>query len=363
MISFELSEEQQIVRSTMAEFGASAVRPQARRLDTESRIDDGVLAQLWSTGVIQAQAEAVDGDAGSRSPVTNAIILEELGAADATLALATASTMGFVQAIADQGSAAQRASLLGAFTGDRFQAAAVAMMEPRFGFDVSTFATTADKAGGDFIVRGVKTMVPLAGRCSHFLVVAQADGAADAFIVPRDAAGVTVAPPKGGLGLRALEMAEVSFDNVRVPASMRLGEGNGADIQRIIDSARVGISAILAGLSRGVMEYVIPYTKERVVHGAPLAQKQTIAFNIADMHIDVEAMRWLNWRAAWALETRQPATRTAQLAYTYAGAQAMRIADDGLQAFGGHGFVKAHPLELWYRNARALSVLEGAAGV
>jgi alkylation response protein AidB-like acyl-CoA dehydrogenase len=363
VISFELSEEQQIVRSTMAEFGASVLRPQARRLDTDSRIDDGVLAALWATEIIQAQADAGDDEAGSRSPVTNAIILEELGAADATLALAMASTMGFVQAIADQGSAEQRAKLLADFTGETFQAAAVAMMEPRFGFDVSAFTTVASKAGDDYILRGAKAMVPLAAHCSHFLVVAEADGAADAFIVPRDAAGVRVAEPKGALGLRALEMAEVTFDNVTVPASMRLGEGNGADIQRIIDSARVGISSILAGLSRGVMEYVIPYTKERVVHGVPLAQKQAVAFNIADMHIDVEAMRWLNWRAAWELETRQPATRTAQLAYTYAGQQAMRIADDGLQAFGGHGFVKAHPLELWYRNARALSVLEGAAGV
>ena len=97
--------------------------------------------------------------------------------------------------------------------------------------------------------------------------------------------------------------------------------------------------------------------------GQHIGQKQTIAFNIADMHIDVEAMRWLNWRAAWELEVRRPATKTAQLAYTYASQQAMRIADDGLQAFGGHGFVKAHPLELWYRNARSLSVLEGVAGV
>ena len=148
-------------------------------------------------------------------------------------------------------------------------------------------------------------MVPLAARCSHFLVVAQADGAADAFIVPRDAAGVTVAPPKGALGLRALEMAEVAFDNVTVPAAMRLGEGNGADIQRIIDSARVGISVDPGRPQPGRMEYVIPYTKERVVHGVPLAQKQTMAFNIADMHIDIEAMRWMNWRAAWELETRR----------------------------------------------------------
>jgi alkylation response protein AidB-like acyl-CoA dehydrogenase len=206
-------------------------------------------------------------------------------------------------------------------------------------------------------------MVPLASRCSHFLVIAESDGAADAFIVPRDAAGVAVAEPKGTLGLRALELAEVTFDRVKVPASMRLGEGNGADIQKIIDSARVGLASILLGLSRGVMEYVIPYTKDRVVHGAPLAQKQAVAFNIADMHIDCEAMRWMTWRAAWELESRLPATKSAQLAYTYAAQQAMQIADNGLQAFGGHGFVQAHPLELWYRNARALSVLEGAVGV
>ncbi len=202
MISFELSEEQQIVRSTMAEFGKSAVRPQARRLDTDSRIDDGVLAELWSTGVIQAQADAVDEDSGARSPVTNAIILEELGAADATLAVAMASTMGFVQAIADQGSARQREKLLGDFTGETFQAAAVAMMEPRFCFDRPRFATVADRAGDDHVVRGAKAMVPPSSRCSHFLVVAQADRASDAFIALREriAAGSTVGAAHGRFG-------------------------------------------------------------------------------------------------------------------------------------------------------------------
>ena len=113
MISFELSEERQIVRSTIAEFGRSVLRPQARRLDTDSRIDDGVLTQLWSTGVIQAQAGAADDEVGARSPVTNAIVLEELGAADATVAVAMASTMGFVQAIADQGIARGRGTRTG----------------------------------------------------------------------------------------------------------------------------------------------------------------------------------------------------------------------------------------------------------
>ena len=361
MISYELSEEQKIVQSTIGEFAKTVLRPEARRLDDASKIDAKVLKALWDTGIIQSQANDESGEA--RSPVTNAIILEELAAADATLAVAVAATMGYVQAINDHGSAKQRADLLKGFTGDKFQAAAVAMMEPSFSFDVSKFAATATKTGADYTLTGKKTMISLASQCSHFLVVAESDGAADAFIVPRDAPGVKVAAPKGTLGLRALELAEVTFDNVKVPGAMRLGEGNGADIQKIVDSARVGASSIMTGLSRGVLEYVVPYVKERVVHGTPLGQKQKVAFDIADMHIDIDAMRWMNWKAAWELEAKLPATKMAQLAYTYASEKVMTIADNGVQSFGGHGYVKAHPIEMWYRNARSLSVLEGVAGV
>lgn len=358
MISYELTEEQQIVQSTMSEFAREELFPHTRRLDDDACIDADLLSKLWSTGIVQAQA-----DQEGRSPITNAIVLEELGAADATLAMAVASTLGFVGAIADQGSAKQREDLLKGFAGDEFQAAAVAILEPGFGFHVSRLETKATQSGDGYILNGRKAMVPLAGRCSHFLVIAENNGAADALIVPRDAPGVSVAESKGTVGLRALELAEVRFEDVAVPASMRLGEGNGADIQRIIDSARVGLAAIMTGLGRGVRDYVIPYTKERIVHGTPLAKKQFIAFTIADMHMDVEAIRWMSWKAAWMLETGQSATRQAQLAYAYGSERIIFIADLGLQMLGGHGYTKGHPVELWYRNARALSVLEGAAGV
>jgi alkylation response protein AidB-like acyl-CoA dehydrogenase len=361
MISYELSEEQKIVQSTMTKFAKTALRPEARRLDDAAKIDAGVLKSLWETGIIQSQAADKGGEA--RSPVTNAIILEELAVADATLAVAVAAPMGYVQAISDYGSVKQRGELLESFTGDTFQAAAVAMMEPSFGSGVSKFATTANKSGAHYTLTGKKTMVPLASQCSHFLVIAESAGAVDAFIVPRDAPGVKVVAPKGTLGLRALELAEVSFDNVKVPGTMRLGEYNRADIQKIIDSARVGLSSIMTGLGRGVLEYVVPYVKERVVHGTPLGQKQKVAFDIADMHIDIDAMRWMSWKAAWQLEVKEPATKAAQLAYTYASEKVMAIADNGVQSFGGHGYVKAHPIEMWYRNARSLSMLEGIVGV
>src|SRR3546814_136624 len=121
MISYELTEEKQIVQSTMSEFAREELFPHTRRLDDDACIDADLLSKLWSTGIVQAQA-----DQEGRSPITNAIVLEELGAADATLAMAVASTLGFVGAIADQGSAKQREDLLKGFAGDEFQAAAVA---------------------------------------------------------------------------------------------------------------------------------------------------------------------------------------------------------------------------------------------
>ena len=263
----------------------------------------------------------------------------------------------------DVRSAKSRRQRAGLADEEEWNIAAVAVMEPSFRFDASRFDTKADKKGDNYTLNGVKAFVPLASHCSHFLVIAESEGVADAFVVPRQSSGVTVRKPKGTLGLCALELAEVAFEGVSVPSAMRLGEHNGCDVQKIIDSARIGLSAISTGLGRSVLDYVIPYTKERVVHGSALARKQAIAFRIADMHIEVEAMRWMSWRAAWEMETARNATRSAQLAYTYAAEQVMSIADEGVQAFGGHGFVRAHPIEMWYRNARSISVLEGVAGV
>jgi alkylation response protein AidB-like acyl-CoA dehydrogenase len=117
------------------------------------------------------------------------------------------------------------------------------------------------------------------------------------------------------------------------------------------------------GVSRAVMEYAIPYAKDREAFDEAIAKKQAIAFTLADMCIEVDAMRWLTWQAASQLEQGLDATREAQLARIYCARQAMKIADDGVQVLGGHGFIREHPVELWYRNVRMLGVLDGAATV
>jgi alkylation response protein AidB-like acyl-CoA dehydrogenase len=358
VISFELTEEQKLAQSMVHELAGAQLRPAARGADDREAIPSSILDQIWATGIIQSQA-----DATARSATLNAILLEELAVADASFAIAAAAPLGFLGAIADQGSPAQKKNLLPLFAGDRYRCAGVAIMEPDFAFDVSAIRTTAIKTRDGYRLSGIKGLVPLAENCSHFLVVARNDVATDAFIVERNARGVSVSEKKPNIGLRALQIATVSFKDVELPASGRLGESAGCDVQRIIDSARTALSTIMTGASRAVMEFVIPYTKERVVHGDALAKKQTIAFRLADMRIETDAMRWITWKAASILEQGGDATRPAQLAYTYCAENAMWIADEGVQMLGGHGYLRDNPVEMWYRDTRTVSVLEGAVGI
>lgn len=154
-------------------------------------------------------------------------------------------------------------------------------------------------------------------------------------------------------------MADVVLENASVTDEDILP----GDVRRIVDSGRVAISAMLSGLARCVYDYALPFTKQRVVHGEALARKQAIAFKLADMHIALQAMRWMTLRAACELDAGASATRNASLARRYAAAQGWKIADEGVQLFGGHGFMRDMPLEMWYRNARSLSVLDGSFGV
>jgi alkylation response protein AidB-like acyl-CoA dehydrogenase len=358
VISFELSEEQKLAQSMVRTLAASALRPAARDADDRQAIPTSILDGIWATGIVQSQA-----DPASRSCTLNALLLEELAVADAAFAIAAAAPIGFLSAIAAQGSPAQKKNLLPLFESDRYRCASVAIMEPDFAFDVSALRTTTIKTADGYKLSGIKSLVPLASQCSHFLVIAQCDDALEAFIVERNAKGVTVGEKKPNIGLRALEMATISFKDVALDSSARLGESAGCDVYRIIDSARTALAAIMTGTSRAVMEFVMPYTKERVVHGDALAKKQTIAFRLADMRIETDAMRWMTWKAASILEQGGDANRQAQLAYTYAAEQAMWIADEGVQMLGGHGYLRDNPVEMWYRDTRTVSVLEGAVGV
>ena len=360
MISFKLTEEQEVVRDALHDFAEQALRPAARDADEESKLPEELLAQSWELGLVSTQLpEAFGGGGEARSPITNAIVAEELAWGDPALAIAALAPAAFAFALADQGSEDQRREHLPAFCGDSYHAASLAVVEPGPVFDPRLPRTLAEPKGDAFVLSGAKSFVVLGDRASHFLVVARSNGGRDAFIVPRDAEGLSISEPEKNLGLKALPTVTLELERVEVPAAARLGEAAGCDVQRILDGSRAALSALMTGLSRAALEFCVPYAKEREAFGEAIAQKQAIAFRLADMHVETECQRWLTWKAASQLEHGRDATVACHQARAYAAEKTMWIADQGVQVLGGHGFIREHPVEMWYRGARTLGVLEG----
>ncbi len=360
MISFGLSDEQELVRDAMREFASEAIRPIARECDEAAAIPADFLETVWTLGLTSTQIPESFGGAGEeRAMVTNTILLEELAFGDASLAMAALAPSLFANAIIDQGTEEQKRALLPLFCGESFATGSLAVSEPGSLSDASQPRTQAEQKGESFIVSGSKTFVALGDRASHFLVTARLGDDLAAFVVPRDADGLTIGEVEKKMGLHALTTTGIELERVEVGSDALLGGPEGADVQQLLNMSRVGLSAVMLGLSRAVLEYCVPYTKDRVAFDEPISKKQSIAFRLAEMHIEQHALRQLVWQAASQLDQGQDATKATWQARTYAAEKSMWIADNGVQVLGGHGFIREHPVEMWFRNARTLGVLEG----
>lgn len=359
MISFQLTEEQEVVREAMREFAKAELGPIARDCDETSSIPNEFLEKAWQLGLTYTQIPEEFGGGGERSPITNVILLEELAAGDAALAIAAMAPSAFVHAIIDQGTEAQKAQYLPKFCGETFTTASLASLEPVAMFDPHSPRAVAEEKEDKFVISGRKSFVPFGDRATDFLVIARNGNGVDAFFVPSDAAGLTISKPELNMGMRGLTTVTLDLDCVEVPAANRLGGEAGCDVRRLLDGSRVALAAVMTGLSRQVLDFCVPYTKDRVAFDEPISKKQSIAFRMSEMHIEIESMRWLTWKAASEVEQGGDATRSASFAHSYAAEKTMWIADNGVQILGGHGFIREHPVEMWFRHARTISVLEG----
>ncbi len=367
MIDFSLTEEQEMIRDAARNFAQNELVDRARDADEDFNLPEEVTEGAWAMGFVASAIPEANGGVGmERSPTTNVLVLEELGAGCPSLASAAMSPSLFVNPLIDFGTEEQKAAYLPAFTGDSFTAGTLAMQEPDFSFDPANIQTTATLSNGEYTLNGVKRLVPLAESSDHILVLAKTGegiglDTLDAFIVPRDASGLSISNERERtIGFQAVPHYTVTLDNVKVGASQRLGGEDGIDGARLVNSIRIGAAALAVGCARAATEYSIDYAKERHAFGKPIAQKQAIAFMIADMYTEVDAMRWMVWKAAALLEQNHPdATKATTLAQNYVQRKAMKVADDGIQVFGGHGFIRELPVEMWFRHMRTLTIIEG----
>ncbi len=360
MIDFQPDDEQQLIVDTVRQFAEQEIRPVARESEEAAQLPAAVLDQAHELGLVANGLPEAFGGGGERSAVTNALIAEELAWGDLAIALAILSPGLAALPIADFGTEAQKQAHLPRYLGDRYVPGSLALQEPRFGSDPFRPTLTAKPDGDQVILEGSKAQVPWQQGAEVTLLFANEDGRPQGYLVPTDAAGLT-ATPEEQLGIRALPTATLELAGVRVPRDARLGGDDGTDLAAIVTRGRVALAAAGVGVARAAFEVARDYAKEREAFGVKIAQKQAIAFKLADMAIEIDGARLLTWEAAWKLDQGEDALREATLAYQQVRKVALEAADGAVQVFGGHGYIREYLPELHLRNARGFASFEALA--
>lgn len=354
-------EDQKLIVETVQEFAEEILRPAAHDADDAATYPKDLIAKAAELGITAINIpEDFDGIAAHRSTVTTALVAEALAYGDMGLALPILAPGGVASALTHWGSADQQATYLPEFAGENVPQACVAIAEPHALFDPTALKTTAVRTPSGYRLSGVKSLVPAAADAELFIIGAQLNGKPALFIVESSSEGLTVkADPS--MGIRAAALGKVELDNVAVPLHNRLGEDEASDddYSEAVALARLGWAALAVGTSHAVLDYVIPYIKEREAFGEPIANRQSVAFMAANIAIELDGLRLITWRGASRAEQGLPFIREAALARKFGADKAMQIGLDGVQLLGGHGYTKEHPVERWYRDLRAIGVAEG----
>ncbi|MEZ0367411.1 acyl-CoA dehydrogenase family protein [Mycobacterium sp. pUA109] len=358
-------EDQKLIVETVDEFAAEVLRPAAYDADETAGYPAELITKAAELGITAVNIpEEFEGIAAHRSTVTNVLVAEALAYGDMGLALPILAPGGVAAALTHWGSAEQQATYLKEFAGDNVPQACVAIAEPHPLFDPTNLKTTAVRTPSGYRLDGVKSLVPAAADAELFIVAAQLGGKPALFIVESSSPGLTVkADPS--MGIRAAALGQVELDKVSVPLSARLGEEDtsATDYAQIYSEAialsRLGWAALAVGTCHAVLDYVVPYVKDREAFGEPIAHRQAVAFMCANIAIEFDGLRLITWRGASRAEQGLPFIREAALAKRLATDKGMQIGLDGVQLLGGHGYTKEHPVERWYRDLRAIGVAEG----
>ena len=355
------SDEQALLRDSVREFALAELRAVALDADAACRAPDALLGQANELGLtIIGVPEELGGAVAERSATTTVLMSEALAQGDMGIAVACLAPAAVSTAISLWGDGEQEATYLPEFVGDNVPAAALAIMEPRPLFDPFTLQTTARGSGGGYVLNGVKALVPRAGDAEVFVVAAELEGEGPSLFVVEPKAGGISLEPDPGMGVRASGMQRVILEDVQLPATALLGGGDREVYAECVALSRLAWCALAVGTGQAVLDYVSDYVKDRKAFGEPISNRQAVAFAVANMAIELDGLRLATYRAAARVDQGLPFGREVALARRLCADRAMAIGSEGVQLLGGHGYVKEHPVERWYRDLRAAGMLEGA---
>jgi alkylation response protein AidB-like acyl-CoA dehydrogenase len=356
-------DEQQMFQEAGRAFAEEKIRPAALEADDKRETPKEILDQATELGVnMLGVPEELGGVMTEQSAVTSVLIGEALAHGDMGIAYTALAPGAVATAIGLWGSAEQESTYLPAFTGEDVPAAALAILEPRPLFDPFELETKAKRKGEDWVLTGAKSLLARARECELFVIAADAEGIGPAlFIVESGAKGLSI-EDEPAMGLRPAATGRLLIDKVTVPGKALLGEGEAKpkDYAACVARSRVAWCGLAVGTAQAVLDYVIPYVNERQAFGEPISNRQGVAFAVSEIGIESDGMRLATYRAASRADRGEKFDREAGLARRLCTQKGMKIGSDGVQLLGGHGFVKEHPVERWYRDLRAAGVMEGA---
>ncbi|MGE3885321.1 MAG: acyl-CoA dehydrogenase [Vicinamibacterales bacterium] len=368
-MSFRLSEEQELLRRSVREFAETEIRPHVMEWDNAQHFPLGLLPKLAELGLMGIQFPEAYGGA-AMSAVDYCICIEELARVDPSISLSVAAHNGLGAAhIAMFGSEAQKQRYLAPLArGERL--AAWGLTEPGSGSDAAAMRTTAVRDGDHWVLNGSKAFITHGKSGDTMVVMAVTDRARgskgiSAFIVERGTPGLIAGKKEDKLGMRASETCEVILQNCRVPAAQMIGEEGQGFIQtlQVLDAGRIGIAALAVGLAQGAWEAAKAYAGERRQFGRTIDTFQSIRWKLLDNASRVEAARLLTYRAAWLKDQGRKTTLESSMAKLFASEIAVRASEDGVQIFGGYGFVKDYPAEKYFRDVKLTTIGEGTSEV
>jgi alkylation response protein AidB-like acyl-CoA dehydrogenase len=352
------TEDQEMIVGVVKEFAEEVLRPGAEAAESANDTPKEVLQQTSEFGLTLINVpESLGGLSEERSAVTGALVAEALAEGDMGQAVACLAPAAVATAISLWGSDEQQQTYLESFTGDDVPTAALALAEPTVLFDPLDLTTKAVKTTDGYRINGIKSGVVRGAEAELFIVGAELDGEPRMFIIESNTKGVGIAADPG-MGLRAAGLSRLQLDGVTVGEDALLGTAD--DYREAVRLSRVAWAALALGTCKAVLDYTSEYVKTRQAFGEPIAHRQAVAFKVADIAIELEGMRLVTLRAAARAEQGKDFSREAALARKLTAEYGMRIGTDGVQLLGGHGYVKEHPVERWYRDLRAIGVMEGA---
>ncbi len=368
-MDFTLTVEQQDLQKMVREFAEAEIRPHVMEWDEKQDFPTSILKSLGELGVLGIVFPESLGGA-EMGYIAYAIVMEELARVDPSIALSVAAHISLATAhIYMHGSKALKERYVPKLTTGEW-IGCWSLTEPEAGSDAAGTRTRAVLDGDEWIINGGKTFTTNAQRADVCVATAVTDPnlgthGISAFLIENGTPGFRVGRKENKLGMRASDTSEVLFDDCRIPKGNRIGKKGAGFVgaMKILDGGRVSISALGVGLAQGAYEASLAYSKERRQFGSRISEFQAIQHKLTDMVTEIEAARLLTFRAAWMLDQGQRVTKESSIAKLFSSEMAVRVANEGVQVFGGYGFTKDYPVEKYYRDVKLLTIGEGTSEI